>query len=71
MKPIIMRERLQDIALNISWRFIARNYFGKSSSWIYHKLDGEPTGFTPEETEKLKLALKDFASRINAAADSI
>lgn len=71
METKIMREKLQDIALNISWRHIARHYFGKSSSWLYHKLDGEPTDFTPEESLKLKEALQDLARRINVAADSI
>jgi len=35
-----MKARLGDILMALSWREIARNYFGKSSSWLYHKLDG-------------------------------
>lgn len=66
-----MKELLSDIVLRITWRDIARQYFGKSSSWLYHKLDGKPSGFTPEEAQTLKDALHDLASRINAAADRI
>ena len=34
------KQKLSDILVAISWRDIARTYFGKSSSWLYHKLDG-------------------------------
>ncbi len=71
------KTRLSDILMTLSWREIARNYFGKSSSWLYHKLDGIRSdgtpggGFTPEETAKLKNALQDLADRINKAASSL
>lgn len=71
-----MKQRLDDILLNISWLHIARPYFGKSASWFYHKLDGidgngKEDGFTQEEALQLKAALKDLAFRISAAADRI
>lgn len=71
------KAKLQDILVAISWREIARTYFGKSSSWLYHKLDGikgdgSPNGgFTPAEKEQLKSALEDLASRINRAASQL
>ena len=60
----------------ISWREIAHTYFGKSASWLYHKLDGIDgnggvDGFTPEEADKLYCALNDLADRIRRAADNI
>lgn len=78
-KPIIAdaKSRLSDILLEISWREIARSYFGKSSSWLYHKLDGIKSdgtkggGFTPEEAEKLKDSLMDLSNRIAKAASSL
>lgn len=66
--------RLSDILIAISWREIARTYFGKSASWLYHKLDGiksdgtQGGGFSPEEAKQLKAALNDLANRINSAA---
>ena len=71
-----MKMRLQDILLSISWRELSTHYFGKSCSWLYHKLDGidgngKQDGFTPEEAEQLKSALNDLADRIRRAADSI
>ena len=68
--------RLQDILLSITWRDIARRYFGKSSSWLYHKMDGidgngGKSDFTPEEAKQLQAALYDLSDRIRAAADKI
>lgn len=70
------KSRLSDILVEVSWREIARKYFGKSSSWLYHKLDGikgdgSEGGFSPEETLKLKNALNDLASRITFAASKL
>lgn len=71
------KKRLSDILIEISWREIAHTYFGKSSSWLYHKLngiksDGTPGGgFTPDEAAKLKDALLDLSSRIETAAKSL
>lgn len=71
------KSRLSDILVEVSWREIARRYFGKSSSWLYHKLDGikgdgsQGGGFTPEETQQLKDALNDLATRITTAASRL
>lgn len=70
------KSRLSDILVAISWREVARTYFGKSSSWLYHKLDGvkgdgSDGGFTQAETAQLKGALEDLAKRITAAASKL
>lgn len=78
-QPIVSdaRKRLSDILIEVSWREIAHSYFGKSSSWLYHKLNGVKSdgsqggGFTPEEAEKLKEALLDLSARIATAAKSL
>lgn len=71
-----MKAKMQDILLAISWREMARTYFGRSASWLYHKMDGIDGnggrgGFTPQEAERLRASLRDLAARINRAADSI
>lgn len=71
-----MKTQLQDILMAVSWSDISRTYFGKSNSWLYHKLDGvdgnkKPTEFTVEERCMLKGALADLADRIRRASDSI
>ena len=71
-----MKVKLNDILLSITWRDIARRYFGKSSSWLYHKMDGingngGKDEFSPEEAKQLQAALYDLSDRIRAAADTI
>lgn len=71
-----LKARLQDILMHVSWGDISREYFGKSGSWLYHKLDGidgnkKPIDFTVEERYQLKGALIDLSERIRRAADTI
>jgi hypothetical protein len=71
-----MKAELEDILLAISWADLSKTYFGKSNSWLYHKLDGidgnkKPTEFSEEEKYTLKGALIDLADRIRRAADKI
>ena len=71
-----MKKQLADLLVVISWADLSRTYFGKSSSWLYHKMDGrdgngKPTSFTAEEIEELKGALLDLSNRIRRAAESI
>lgn len=71
-----MKSKMSDILVSISWADLSRKYFGKSNSWLYHKMDGrdgngKPISFTPEEAEQLRGALCDLAERIRKAADMI
>jgi hypothetical protein len=71
-----VKARLADILMHVSWGDISREYFGKSGSWLYHKLNGidgnkKPIDFTVEERYQLKGALIDLADRIRRAADNI
>lgn len=71
-----MKAQMKDILLAISWSDLSKTYFGKSNSWLYHKLDGidgnkKPTAFSEEEKYQLKGALIDLADRIRRAADTI
>ena len=71
-----MKHQLCDLLVSISWADIARRYFGKSSSWLYHKMDGrdgngKPTAFTPDEAQLLKGALLDLSNRVRQAAEKI
>ena len=71
-----VKHQLSDIIMDISWAKISMKYFGKSSSWIYHKLDGvdgngNKSDFTYSEKLQLKNALFDFSDRIRRAAETI
>lgn len=76
VENVTMKKKLQDLLVAISWADLSRTYFGKSNSWLYHKMDGrdgngKPTDFTPEEAQQLKGALVDLSNRIRKAADLI
>ncbi|MDY2641018.1 MAG: DUF5053 domain-containing protein [Mediterranea sp.] len=76
VENLTMRQKMYDLLVAISWADLARTYFGKSSSWLYHKLDGmdgngKPTSFSKEEEERLKGALIDLSDRIRRCADQI
>ncbi len=76
LKNSKMRQMIDDIDLFISWGTLSREYFGKSASWIYHKLDGidgngGKGGFTPEEMQLFKGALCDLSDRIRRVADKL
>lgn len=74
MTPV--KSKLMDILLMVTWGKISNQYFNRSSSWIYNKMNnrdgngGEGT-FTEEEIVILKGALVDFADRIRKCADSL
>lgn len=70
------RTKLSDILVSVSWGDIARTYFGRTPSWLYHKLDeidgnGGKGGFTETELNQFRGALYDLADRIRRVADSL
>lgn len=78
-RPVIvsdMKQKMQDILMTISWRDFANTYFQRSSSWLYHKMDGidgngGKGGFNEEEAQQMRGALIDLSNRIRRAAESI
>lgn len=76
LPPIKQRLFDADLINFISWAEISRKYFGKSNSWLYHKLNGvdgnkKPTDFSEDERESLKEALTDLSARLKDFADSL
>ena len=76
MKQTTVSAKLQDIRLDITWSKIARQYFNKSASWLYNKMNGiDGNGgvgdFTYSEKQQLKNALYDFSERVRKAADRL
>ena len=65
-----MRQILNPILLIVSWRQFARQYFNRSSSWLYHKIDGiDP--ITDEERLKFKQSLLSLSDEIRYVANKI
>ena len=66
----------QDIMKVLKASYIAERFFGKSRSWISHKLNhdmknGKRDDFTPEERQKLKHALETIANEILYLVDDM
>jgi hypothetical protein len=70
-----VRKALSDVYEDINWAYLAKNYFGKSRSWLYHKFsgmnNGKPDDFSDVDREKLKGALYDIADRLRKTADTL
>lgn len=66
----------QDIMKVLKASYIAERFFGKSRSWICHKLNhdmrnGKRDDFTEDERKKLKEALDTIAFEIQTLSDSM
>lgn len=64
-----IREQLKPVLPYLSVSNLAKDYFGKSSSWFYQRLNGnlvhgKVCKFTEEELARLDMALKDISRRI-------
>ena len=70
-----VKQKMSDILLDVSWAKISEKYFGKSRSWLYHKMDGmnngKPDDFDEAEKEIPRNALLDLSQRIIRCAESI
>ena len=68
-----LREQLKSLAPALSLGYIAKTYFGKSSTWLYQRLNGNVVNgkvvhFTCEEIKTFKAALADLGAQLSAAA---
>lgn len=71
-----VKQQLTSLLTALSWADFSRTYFGKSNSWLYHKMNGidgngKPTQFTEEELKTLKNGLLDLSAKIAKAAESL
>ena len=75
-KTATLKEGIYDILLDVSWAQISKNYFGKSRSWLNHKINGIDSNggkskITEDEKKQLKNALIDLSKRIEACANKL
>lgn len=66
----------QDIMKVLKASYIAERFFGRSRSWLCHKLNhdmknGKPDDFTDSERKKLKEALDTIAYEIQILSDNL
>lgn len=70
-EQLTIRERLEPVLPYLSVSKLAKDYFNRSSSWFYQRLNGNKIHgkvcrFTDKELETLDLALKDISQRISS-----
>ena len=68
-EEFIMATKISDISDAISLSYIAKNYFGKSRSWLYQRLNGNTVNgkqaqFNPEEKKQFVKAFNDLSIRL-------
>lgn len=73
---IVLDLKEQDIMKVLKVSYIADRFFGRSRSWLCHKLNhdiknGKPDDFTEEERIKLKDALDTIAYEIQILSDNL
>lgn len=70
-----VRQALDDVYEQVNWAYLAKNYFGKSRSWLYHKFsgmnNGVPDDFSDVDRETLRSALYDIATKVTSVADRL
>lgn len=70
-EQLTIRERLEPVLPYLSVSKLSKDYFNKSSSWFYQRLNGniihgKVCRFTKDELATLDMALKDISLRISS-----
>lgn len=70
-----VKQALEEVYEQINWAYLAKNYFGKSRSWIYHKFsgmnNGKPDDFNEQDRQTLKAALLDISQKLTNVAEKL
>ena len=71
LKARRIREKLGNVPEAISMSYVAKNYFGKTKTWLYQRLNGNKVNgkeacFTESEARQLQDALHDLGHRLSS-----
>ncbi|RHJ78092.1 DUF5053 domain-containing protein [Parabacteroides sp. AM08-6] len=71
LDELTVSEKMGEVTKIVSMSYIAQNYFGKTRSWLAHKLNGDivngkESSFTEEELYTLKMALNDLSKKLGS-----
>ncbi|MEY8587918.1 DUF5053 domain-containing protein [Phocaeicola sartorii] len=71
----LVRRQMQEVLPILSVSYLAKHYFGKSTSWFYqrlngNKVNGKVASFTREEIAILNEALQDISRKVGALSIS-
>ena len=70
-EELLIREKLKDIIPAVSLSYIAKKYFGKTRTWIYHRINGsivngKPAKFNAEDIKILENAFRDLGNKLSS-----
>lgn len=73
---LTMAEKMGETAQMVSMAYIARTYFGKSRSWLAHKMNGNivngrVASFSDDERATFKRALADMSEKLGSLGVSL
>jgi hypothetical protein len=73
IKESEIRLQLMEVREIVSLSYVAKNYFHKTRTWLYQKINGnikngKPCSFTDEELNTLNFALKDISQKLGSIA---
>lgn len=76
VKELTMAEKFGEVTSMVSMAYIAKTYFGKSRSWLAHKMNGDVINgktatFTTDELATLRSALQDMSQKFSSLSLSI
>lgn len=76
VKELTMAEKFGEVTSMVSMAYIAKTYFGKSRSWLAHKMNGDnvngkTASFTTEELVTLRSALQDMSQKFSSLSLAI
>lgn len=76
VEDLTIAEKMGEVTKMISMAYIAKTYFGKSRSWLAHKINGNKVNgkvaaFTKEERSIFKHALADMSQKLGSLGVSL
>ena len=76
VEDLTIAEKMGEVTKMISMAYIAKTYFGKSRSWLAHKINGNKVNgkvaaFTEEERSIFKHALADMSQKLGSLGVSL
>ena len=76
VNDLTIAEKMGEATKMISMAYIAKTYFGKSRSWLAHKINGnivngKASSFTEEERNTFKHALADMSQKLGSLGVSL
>lgn len=76
VSDLTIAEKMGEATKMISMAYIAKTYFGKSRSWLAHKINGNKVNgkvveFTDEERSTFKHALTDMSQKLGSLGVSL